>query len=63
MNQFQLLFGYGTRFEVRKSFLDNYETKIVGGSEHEEYRIPAEDLEEFNRSIFGKIEVHAEFRG
>jgi hypothetical protein len=55
--------GFVTRFEVRKSFLDNYETKIVGGKTHEEYWIPAEDLEEFNRNIVGKIEVIAEFRG
>ena len=54
---------YVTRFEVKKSFLDDYETRIVGGSEHEEYWIPAEDLEEFNRNIVGKIEVIAEFRG
>ena len=55
--------GYVTKFEVRKEFLDKYETKIVGGATHEEYWIPAEDLEEFNRSIVGKIEVIAEFRG
>lgn len=55
--------GYVTRFDVRKAFLDNYETKIVGGSNHEEYWIPAEDLEEFNKNIVGKIEVIAEFRG
>jgi hypothetical protein len=55
--------GYVTRFEVRKEFLAGYETKIVGGREHEEYWIPAEDLEEFNRNIVGKIEVIAEFRG
>lgn len=55
--------GYVTKFEVRKDFLDNYETKIVGGKTHEEYWIPAEDLEEFNRNIVGKIEVIAEFRG
>ncbi|HQU83038.1 MAG TPA: hypothetical protein PKY59_07945 [Pyrinomonadaceae bacterium] len=55
--------GYVTKFDVRKEFLDNYETKIVGGETHEEYWIPAEDLEEFNRNIVGKIEVIAEFRG
>lgn len=55
--------GYVTRFAVRKSFLDRYETKIVGGREHEEYWIPAEDLEEFNRNIVGVIEVIAEFEG
>lgn len=55
--------GYVTRFQVRKDFLDRYEVQIVGGSIHEEYWIPAEDLEEFNRNIVGKIEVIAEFRG
>ena len=55
--------GYVTKFEVQTDFLDNYETKIVGGSTHEEYWIPAEDLEEFNRNIVGKIEVIVEFRG
>ncbi len=55
--------GYVTKFTVRKDFLDNYEVKIVGGAVHEEYWIPAEDLEEFNRNIIGKIEVVSEFRG
>ena len=53
--------GYVTRFEVRKEFLDRYETKIVVGANHEEYWIPAEDLEEFNQNIVGKIEVIAAF--
>jgi hypothetical protein len=55
--------GYVTKFEVNKEFLDNYEIKVVGGKTHEEYWIPAEDSEEFNRNIAGKIEVIAEFRG
>jgi hypothetical protein len=55
--------GYVTKFEVKKDFLDKYETKIVGGKIHEEYWIPAEELEEFNRNIVGKIEVISEFRG
>ena len=55
--------GYVTKFEVKKEFLARYETKIVGGKTHEEYWIPAEDLEEFNRNIVGKIEVIAEFGG
>ena len=55
--------GYVTKFEVRKDFLDKYEVKIVGGATHEEYWILAEDLEEFNQNIVGKIEVVAEFRG
>lgn len=55
--------GYVTRFKVRKDFLDNYEVKVVGGRTHEEYWIPAEDLENFNQNIVGKIEVISEFRG
>jgi hypothetical protein len=55
--------GYVTKLEVRKQFLDNYEVKVVGSVTHEEYWILAEDLEEFNRNIVGKIEVIAEFRG
>ncbi len=55
--------GYVTKFAVSKDFLDSYKTKIVGGANHEEYWIPSEDLEEFNRNIVGKIEVIAEFRG
>lgn len=55
--------GYVTKFAVRKEFLDKYEVQIVGGATHEEYWIPAEDLEEFNRNIVGKIEVIVEFTG
>ena len=54
--------GYVTRFRVRRSFLDRYEARTVGGSVHQEYWIPAEDLDELNRNIIGKIEVIAEFR-
>ena len=43
-------------------FLARYEVKTVGGSEHQEYWIPAEDLEQFNRNIVGRIEVIAEYR-
>lgn len=55
--------GYVTRFRVPAGFLGRYEVKVVGGSEHEEYWIPAEELEEFNRHIIGEIEVIAEYRG
>ena len=54
--------GFVTRFEVRTAFLDKYETRVVGGTEHTEYWIPAEDLEDFNANIVGKIEVISEFR-
>jgi hypothetical protein len=54
--------GFVTRFEVRRSFLDQYTVQKAGGSAHLEYWIPAEDLDAFNQAIVGEIEVVAEFR-
>ena len=56
--------GYGcvTRFEVKKAFMDRYATQQVGGARHAEWWVPAEDLEELNSNIVGKIEVIHEFR-
>ena len=53
--------GFVTQFEVNASFLGRYDRKVVGGREHEEYWIPAEDLTEFNRNIVGHIEIIARF--
>ena len=54
--------GYVTRFSIRAEYLKRYEVQTVGGSEHLEYWIPAEDLAEFNRNIVGAIEVIDEYR-
>ena len=54
--------GYVTRFSVRRSFMMRYPVQNAGGSQHQEYWIPAEDLPQFNASIVGAIEVIAEFR-
>jgi hypothetical protein len=53
--------GYVTRFQVRKAYLDRFETHLAGGQACEEYWIPAEELAEFNRQIVGPIEVIAGF--
>jgi len=55
--------GYVTRFEVRSDFLANYAVETAGGREHQEYWIPAEELEDFNRAIVGLIEVTDLFGG
>lgn len=55
--------GYVTRFQVKTEFLKRYDVQAVGASHHQEYWIPAEELEEFNQNIVGEIEVIAEFRG
>ena len=53
--------GFVTRFEVRRDFLDRYEVQVAGGRAHQEYWIPAEELEAFNHAIVRPIEIVAEF--
>ena len=56
--------GYVTRFKVRRDFLSKYSIQLAGAQAiHQEYWIPAEDLEDFNDNIVGPIEVIAEFHG
>lgn len=55
--------GYVTRFSVATAFLSRYPVQVAGASRHQEYWIPAEELEEFNRHLVGNIEVVAEFNG
>ena len=54
--------GYVTRFRVRGTYLNKFEIQTVGGSVHQEYWIPSEELPEFNRNIIGRIEVVSEWR-
>lgn len=49
--------GFVTRFHVDSEFLSRYPVQIVGGREHTEHWIPAEELEEFNRHILGPITI------
>ena len=53
--------GYVTRFHIRTEHLQRYQIQTVGGSMHQEYWIPAEELAEFNQNIVGRIEVVAEY--
>jgi hypothetical protein len=54
--------GYVTRFRVKKSFASRYKVQQVGAAYHTEWWIPAEDLDELNNNIIGKIEVIGEYR-
>lgn len=49
--------GYVTRFEVDDRYISKFEVQTVGRSYHQELWIPAEELEEFNSHIIGKIDV------
>jgi len=53
--------GFVTRFHVQSAFLAKYAPQVVGGRQHAELWIPAEDLPDFNRHIVGPIEVTAKF--
>jgi hypothetical protein len=53
--------GYVVRFAVRRDVADSYERKVVGGREHEELWVPAEQLNSFNAAIEGGIELIAEY--
>ena len=54
--------GYVTKFEVKRVFMDKYSLQTVGGKHHTEWWIPANDLEELNSNIVGKIEVIGEYK-
>lgn len=55
--------GYVTRFAVETAFVRRYPVRVVGARRHEELWVPAEELDEFNRHLVGRIEVVGEFRG
>lgn len=55
--------GYVTRFQVNAEYLATFEVHTVGASHHQEYWIPAENLEAFNQHIVGEIKVIATYRG
>jgi hypothetical protein len=48
--------------QVRLDYLKQFPIQTAGTRIHQEYWIPAEELDEFNRHIAGLIEIVAEFR-
>jgi len=55
--------GYVTRFEVDGDYAVRFERRVVGGREHEELWVPAEQLDDFSRHTVGLIEVNAAYFG
>jgi hypothetical protein len=55
--------GFVTRFEVDATHAARFERRVVGGRQHEELWVPADDLDEFNAHIVGKIAIVAAFEG
>ena len=49
--------GYITRFEIDDEYISAFTVQTVGASYHQEFWIPAEELEKFNSHMIGKIEI------
>src|SRR6266542_908050 len=49
--------GYVTEFKVEDDYIGHFETHTVGSSQHQEFWIAAEEMEEFNKHIVGHIKV------
>jgi hypothetical protein len=54
--------GSVLKFEVDSAYLAKFQVQTAGARVHQEYWIPAEELDEFNRNIVGSIEVIGEYR-
>lgn len=55
--------GFVTRFKVQEEVVNQYETQNVGAKNHNEFWVPSEELEVFNKAIVGNIEVIKVFVG
>lgn len=55
--------GYVTQFEIDDAYVSRFERRVVGGRQHEELWVPAEELDDFNRHIHAPIRVVAAFFG
>ena len=53
--------GYVLKFNVSDEYACKFDVQTVGSSYHQEFWVPAEELEEFNKNIIGDIEVIHKF--
>jgi hypothetical protein len=53
--------GFVTKFEVDSAYVENFEVHTVGSQIHQELWVPAEELENFNTHLLGRIEVVAAY--
>ena len=53
--------GYVVRFQVDAGYLKQFPIQTAGSRIHQEYWIPAGELENFNRHMVGLVEAVSEF--
>ena len=54
--------GYVLRFQIEAGYLSRFEPQRVGGAGIDELWVPADELDDFNDHIVGRIELVAEHR-
>ncbi len=54
--------GYVLSFTMDAEYLSQFPMRQVGDTQHMEYWIPGERLQEFNQHIIGKIQILAVYR-
>ena len=54
--------GFVLRFDVESDYLAKFPVQKVGGKQHLELWVPAEELEEFNRHIVGQLTITDVYR-
>ncbi len=55
--------GFVTEFDIDDDYISKFDVETVGGSMHKELWIPAEELDEFNGHLLGKIKVMEAYYG
>ena len=56
--------GFVTEFDIDDDFAKRYPVQLAGDKDvHQELWVPAEELDEFNQNIIGKIRVIAHYVG
>jgi hypothetical protein len=55
--------GFVTKFEIDAAYAQKYPVQVAGGTAHEELWVPADELEDFNRHIVGRIQVIEAYPG
>jgi len=55
--------GFVTQFAVEQTYVEQFAVQTVGSKIHQELWIPAEELEQFNNHILGKIAIAVAYYG
>ena len=54
--------GFVVQFDIDNAYSSRFPEQLAGGNDCQEFWVPAEELEEFDHHIKGRIEVVAEYR-